>query len=282
MEIVGSNAAVRQLIIASGLDIWIDSQPLESGSGGGDIHYLSSCGSGHVTRLALADVSGHGSAVDGPAQSLRQLMRKYINTFDQTKFAMELNRDFARLPDSDRFATALILTYFAPTNHLIICNAGHCRPLWYRARERDWQALDSESVCECQSLRRSKARYHFKRVSNLPLGILDPTDYAQFALRLEPGDLVVLYTDGIIESEDPAGNQLGESGLLAILRQLPVDGAADVGEMLIAAIEARQANARPADDRSLLVIERTTGGPPRLTLRRSVRTLAKMLGLSRV
>ena len=263
MEIVGSNAAVRQLIAAPGLDVWIDSQPLEHGSGGGDIHYLSSCGSGDVTRLALADVSGHGASVDAPARSLRSLMRKYINTLDQTQFAMALNREFAMLPDSDRFATALILTYFAPTSHLIICNAGHCRPLWYSTRQHRWQLLDLDVVGECESLRSSKVRYHLKSVANLPLGILDPTDYAQFALWLEKGDLVVLYTDGIVEGEDPAGAQLGEAGLLTMLENLPAGGAAATGERLVAAIEARQATSPPADDRSLLVIEHTATGPPR-------------------
>jgi serine phosphatase RsbU (regulator of sigma subunit) len=232
--------------------------------------------------LALADVSGHGAVVDGPAQILRNLMRKYINTLDQTQFAKALNREFARLPDSDRFATALILTYFAPTNHLIVCNAGHCRPLWYRVADRQWRSLDPDCVGECESLRRSNARYHFKRVANLPLGILEPTDYAQFALRLEKGDLVVLYTDGVIESLDQSGRQLGEAGLLELLKELPLGGADQAGENAIAAIEARQAGARPADDRSLMVLRHTGTQPPRLNLGRSVRTLAKMLGLSRV
>ena len=72
MEIVGSNRAARQLVTAPGLDVWIDSRPLEQGRGGGDIHYISSCGSGELTRLVLADVSGHGAAVDETAQSLAQ------------------------------------------------------------------------------------------------------------------------------------------------------------------------------------------------------------------
>ncbi len=156
MEIVGSNAAVRRTVAAPGLDVWIDSRPLERGAGGGDIHYLSSCGSGQVIRLALADVSGHGAIVDGAARTLRDLIRKYINTLDQTRFAQALNTQFAILSPDERFATALILTYFAPTRHLIICNAGHCRPLWYCAATGRWQALDAESVGECQSLARRR------------------------------------------------------------------------------------------------------------------------------
>ena len=87
MEIVGGNQAVRQQIQGFGLEIWIDSRPFDVGVGGGDIHYVSSCGSGEVTRMALADVSGHGAAVDRLAQTLRRLIRKHMNMFDQTQFA---------------------------------------------------------------------------------------------------------------------------------------------------------------------------------------------------
>src|SRR5579872_2928146 len=80
MEIIGGNRAVRQTVDAPGLKIWIDSRPL--GLGGGDVHYVSTCGAGYVTRLALADISGHGESVDRPAVTLRKLMRKHINTLD--------------------------------------------------------------------------------------------------------------------------------------------------------------------------------------------------------
>ena len=209
-------------------------------------------------------------------------MRKYINTFDQSRFARALNREFGRLSGAERFATALILTYFAPTNHLILCNAGHCRPLWFQAATGRWQAVDAETAGECPSLRQSKARYHFQKVANLPLGILEPTDYAQFALQLARGDLVVLYTDGIIEGEDAEGVALGEAGLLALLDEVPVGGAEQVGQRVLGALDARQAGAAWADDRSLMILEHTGTQPPRPNVGRSVRTLAKMLGLSRV
>src|ERR1700722_13674659 len=65
MEIIGGNRAERQTIAAPGLDIWVDSRPLGLGKGGGDVHYISTCGAGYVTRLALADIAGHGESVDG-------------------------------------------------------------------------------------------------------------------------------------------------------------------------------------------------------------------------
>lgn len=93
MEIIGGNRATRQTVDAPGLTIWIDSRPL--GKGGGDVHYVSTCGAGYVTRLALADIAGHGDSVDRLAVALRKLMRKHINTLDQTRFARRSIRSWA-------------------------------------------------------------------------------------------------------------------------------------------------------------------------------------------
>ncbi len=282
MEIVGGNRAVRQLTHAPGLDVWIDSCPLEAGAGGGDIHYVSTCGAGYVTRFALADVSGHGSSVDGVAVNLRKLMRKYINTLDQTRFAKELNREFATIDEEGRFATAVLLTYFEPTNHLMICNAGHGRPLWYSKKQNQWQFVDLESLADCESLRGSKARYHLERVSNLPLGILDPTDYEQFALRLEVGDFIVLYTDAITECENSQGKQLGEAGLLEVVQRASPKDPMRLADEIVGALRKWRGEASSQDDQTVIVIQRTTSKPPRASIGRTFGTLAKMLGLKKV
>ena len=75
------------------------------------------------------------------------------------------------------------MSYFAPTDHLIVCNAGHPRPIWYDASEKSWRFLD-HTVKETSDA-----------PNNLPLGLIDPTKYVQFAVKLSPDDLVVAYTD---------------------------------------------------------------------------------------
>ena len=282
MEITGGNRAVRQTVVAPGLDIWIDSRPLGGSGGGGDVHYVSTCGAGYVTRLALADVSGHGESVDHQATVLRKLMRKYINTLDQTRFAKALNRELAAIDASGRFATALLLTYFAPTKHLMVCNAGHGRPLRYSATRIEWQFLDLESAGNCLSLTTSKARYHLERLANLPLGILDSINYQQFAVELTDGDVVVLSTDAITECEDDSGEMLGESGLLALVRELGAQDRTGLGERLLKAVDLRRGGEPSPDDQTLIVLQHSDTSPPRASLGRTVRTLAKMIGLSRV
>ena len=71
MEVWGGNHAVATAVEVAGLDTWILSQPYEGDREGGDIHYVSTCGSGRVSRFVVADVSGHGANVGDLAQRLR-------------------------------------------------------------------------------------------------------------------------------------------------------------------------------------------------------------------
>ncbi len=87
MEVWGGNGAIHNAISVPGIDAWISSDPYEGNAYGGDIHSVSMCGAGRISRFAIADVAGHGAAVGELAHRLRSLMRKYINTLDQTRFA---------------------------------------------------------------------------------------------------------------------------------------------------------------------------------------------------
>jgi sigma-B regulation protein RsbU (phosphoserine phosphatase) len=218
LEIFGGNRTVQHALASPGLDVWIDSRPC-AGARGGDLHYVSLCGSGRVTRFIVADISGHGPDMDELAQWLRKLARRHINLLDQTRFARALNKDFADKVGGGQFATVLLATYFAPTHHLIVCNAGHPRPLWYSQRAAGWQFLDEATANAGPSIRTERVRYRLSPVANLPLGIIEPTEYRQFAAKLEMGDMVIIYTDAMTEARNPAGEILGERGLLELAQR---------------------------------------------------------------
>ncbi|HEU0005470.1 MAG TPA: SpoIIE family protein phosphatase [Terriglobia bacterium] len=64
-------------------------------------------------------------------------------------------------------------------------------------------------------------RYQSKTISGPPVGLIPGTDYRQTVVSLKPGDLLVLYTDGITEAENEAGQDLGRDRLLEWARQAP-------------------------------------------------------------
>lgn len=281
MEIIGGNEAVHNAISSPGLDIWVHSEPF-AGNVGGDIHYFSMCGSGRVTRLCVADVSGHGPDMDDIAKSLRALMRKHINQLDQTRFAQDINREFTEHADSNYFATVLLATYFAPTDHLIVCNAGHPRPLWYSTKLDCWQLLHQATPNSGPSIREARGTYLLSPVSNLPLGIIEPTDYYQFDISLQKGDIVLIYTDALIEARTPDDQLLGEEGLLDLASKLTVSQPQKIAPALLDAVSRWRGGAAPEDDQTLIVLHHNASDPPTVTAGQAAQTMLKMLGLKRV
>lgn len=135
MEIWGGIEPVERSVSTPGLDLWVFSQPYRGEDRGGDVHYVTLCGGGLITRLVVADVSGHGSAVAEFSSTLRSLLRKNINQKSQKRFVESLNREFAEMAQLRRFATTVVITFLASTGKLSISNAGHPRPLLFRGGE---------------------------------------------------------------------------------------------------------------------------------------------------
>ena len=208
MEVCGGSQLTARGIVIGGLDAWVYSKPHGQAPRGGDVYYASSCAAGRITRLLLADVSGHGTSVAAVAADLRTLMRRFVNRWDQAEFVRLLNEQFSALSKKGTFATAIVSTFFAPSRRLILCNAGHPRPILYRAQQQEWSLLEHEDAPRLPG------------PSNLPLGLFSITEYEHFDVELEPGDCLVMYTDALIESSDADGEKLGEEGVLRILKLL--------------------------------------------------------------
>src|SRR5262245_21546811 len=77
MDLWSGNESIENETSAPGSDIFVYSRPFRGDRRGGDVHYISLCAGGIITRLMLADVSGHGRAVAATSQALRLLMRRF-------------------------------------------------------------------------------------------------------------------------------------------------------------------------------------------------------------
>lgn len=276
MEVWGGNHAVSNGVTMPGLDAWVYARPHHGDASGGDVHYLSSCATGRITRLMIADVSGHGQAASATATSLRGLMRRFINHLDQTRAVEGLNTAFAQSEHSGRFATAILGTFWGPTNELTLCNAGHPRPLWYRAKDRQWRYLDSSPTSPTSSSTRTEPVDD--EPFDVPLGVLDSTRYRQLGLRLGRGDLVLLYTDSLVEARLPgppgSTNLLGETGLLQAAREAPAEDPTRFIDALLATIAERGAT---LDDDVTALLLRPNGLTPPLTLGERLAALGRIV-----
>ncbi len=270
MEIWGGSSAAERSVSTPGLDLWVWSRPYQQAAGGGDVHYVSLCGGGLITRLILADISGHGASVAELASSLRDLMRRNINRKSQSRLVRELNRQFTELAKTSCFATSVLATYLANRDQLTICNAGHPRPLWFRANTRRWSFVDADQTEEQGGL------------TNLPLGVEDSTYYPQVTLNLNVGDIVLIYTDALTEASGVGGEMLGEQGLLELLRTIDAGNPKAMSDALVHRLDQYRGGRPAEDDSTFLVLHHNASNPGRLSLKQKLDVYAKVFHLKDV
>lgn len=206
-EVWGGNTATEAALVLPGLQAWVYSQPHRGDQAGGDVYYISSCGTGRITRLLLADVAGHGQAVSGASGRLKNMIQRYLNHVDPRRLALRINRELSKsFGETGRFVTALVVTFWAPTGGLSVCNAGHPRPFIYRAAKGEWIELNRND--------------YGTEVINLPLGVLEDSGYDAVELKLHRGDLIFSYTDCWIEAIGDENQQLGAEGLREMLNDV--------------------------------------------------------------
>lgn len=267
MTVWGGNSPTSQAFDVSGLRIWVHSRVHGDADHGGDIYYVTSCASGRVTRLLVADVSGHGPAVSGTAAHLRETMASNVNRIKQENIVCAVNREFSDRNEGSGFATAVVGTYFAPTAWFTLSNAGHPPPLLYRKAKDEWSIYQSQSPGE-------------GRKTNLPLGVVAETRFDESRIRFHPGDMLLLYTDAFSEARDANGEIIGTNGLCRLVQSLDRSEPDRLVARLTKAIGDEAAGNLNKDDATIVLIQATGIGTPwKNSLTAPFRYLGALLGL---
>jgi phosphoserine phosphatase RsbU/P len=204
---------------------------------GGDFYDILTLPDGRLV-LALGDVSGKGS----PAALLMALLLAMLRTLvdenlESARLVARLNVQVARHSPRSRFITLFYGVYDPGDGSLEYVNAGHLPPL---VRRRDGQ---------------------FERVSGLTgtglaLGMFDQATYDTRRITIEPGDLLVLFSDGITEAENAAGRAFDEAGLEGVVAAHAGEDPEAVGRAILKSVQAYTADARLTDDLTALVLKR--------------------------
>ncbi len=242
LELHGGNQAASYAVELPGLVSWVSCDPMGA-SGGGDLYYLSACSKGNIARVVLADVAGHGDIVSAAAVSLRDALREHVDHWDQSMLIRRLNDSILKGAPHSRFATAFLASFYRESGELIFTNAGHPPPLWYRAAAGEWSVLRDSTPFS-------------REILDLPLGMIEGTGYSQTGLQLDAGDILLLYTDGVIEAADAAGDQLGLDRLLEAARGFSVESAGAAGRSLLSAVARFRGTAPAEDDITVIALER--------------------------
>ncbi|MDC0936800.1 SpoIIE family protein phosphatase [Pirellulales bacterium] len=242
MEIQGGSGSTSNYFSRPGLDIWLSSQCSACAkAGGSDLYLLSSCASGRITRMLLADVCSYGSEFARTAADLRELMKKNINSIRQSRFVRQLGHQLENDSKRGSFVTMLLSTYFAPSRKFTLCNAGHALPLLFSAKSRNWSVLKQTSN---------------KPSLNDPLhGVVGRDEYQQFEMKLEVGDLVLNYSSALAECRNGDGHTIGCEGVLSRVRRFDPYQPAQLAANLAAAIRREHPeNLTKEDDTVMLCL----------------------------
>ena len=172
-----------------------------SSQAGGDSYDVLSLPGGDC-GLFLADVSGHGVAAAVGMAILHTLLRSCPEPFtDPGRVLGYLNRHLMAVAPAGMFASAFYGTYNPQSRHLRYALAGHPPPL---LRRGPYPVRDLETT------------------GGLPLGVVPDSTWSERELFLQADDALLVYTDGIVEGTNPAGEPFGRDRLADALALAPL------------------------------------------------------------
>jgi phosphoserine phosphatase RsbU/P len=183
--------------------------------------------------LAIADISGKGISAALLMASLQAALRgqAILDGHRSTSQVVEiLNRHLFLNTSDDRYATLFYAEYDSSTRALRYTNAGHCAPFFIGNGEV--KKLDKGGTV---------------------VGLFDHADYDQGTIRVDPGGLLVAFSDGLLEPENVYGEEFGAARLAAEvlrLRDLPAE---QLAENLLASVEQWAGTPEQADDMTVIV-----------------------------
>jgi phosphoserine phosphatase RsbU/P len=204
---------------------------------GGDYYNVAKI-SDTRTAFCIADVAGKGLPgallMSNLQASLKPLIRADIEPHE---LCSRLNQILCEIMPENKFVSLFYGVLDNRANQLTYCNAGHNAPLIIRT---DGESLELRS-------------------SGAILGRFPNWQYGKKESRLHPGDTLVLFTDGIVEACDGAGELFGESRLLALARELAPSGACNLQNKLLNAVSIHCGN-KFQDDATMIVLRRRLTG----------------------
>jgi sigma-B regulation protein RsbU (phosphoserine phosphatase) len=201
---------------------------------GGDFYDVLPLADGRLI-LTLGDVAGKGS----PAALLMALLLAVLRTLvdeglEAPDLMRRLNLQICRHSPGSRFITLFYAEYSPSTGRLVYVNAGQTPPL-IRRRDGTYQRLEATGIA---------------------LGMFEGSTYVASESRLDSGDMLVAYSDGITEAESPTGQPFEETGLEGVLTTYAAFSAAELGTETIRAVERHARDSRFSDDLTMLVMKR--------------------------
>src|SRR5437016_9223495 len=185
--------------------------------------------------VALGDVSGKGPAAALLMSSLHAAVHAHSDTHDSlAKMIGAVNRYLVESIPANRFVTLFYAELNPKDGSLAFLNAGHNPPLIVHAGGTMEQLA----------------------AGGLPLGIMPNADFREGRTRLHPGDVLVIYSDGVTEAVNPKGEEFGPTRLYEVVARNIDSSAAGIRDRIEAALTKFCQGTPAADDITLVICKR--------------------------
>ncbi len=203
---------------------------------GGDYFDFLALGEDHA-GFVIGDVSGHGIGAALLMASGRANLRALLSVKTDLKEVMDrLNDLLAKDMDDEKFMTLFVGGLNYRDHNVAFVNAGHDQPLLFRRASKSVQDLDS---------------------TGLPLGMMPGWSYdVGNAGSLEPGDVLLLTTDGVWEAANSNAERFGKDRLRAALSEAADGSAQQIVDTILKSVEGYTAGVPHPDDITLVVLKR--------------------------
>lgn len=185
--------------------------------------------------IALGDVSGKGTAAALLMSSLHAAIHAQVSAkskLDET--ITSVNRYLAENTPGNRFVTLFMAELDPLAGEVRYINAGHNPPLIARG---------SGNITQLMS-------------GGLPLGIMPDASYEEGNLNLAPGEVLVIYSDGVTEAVNPRGEEFGIERLSEVVSKCVEKSAAGIRDRIESALSTFTETAPANDDITLVIVKR--------------------------
>ncbi len=217
--------------VIPGVDIAVHLQPAQHV--GGDM-YASSLTQDGDPIMILADVAGKGIPAAILTSIVHGTFRGHAPFCKKPADLMKIigHYIYQDLEKADTFVTAIVMRCLQQQNAFEYASAGHVDSLLWRYETQEIEFLPGTGI---------------------PLGIEPEYPYEERTVTLHPGDLVLVYSDGVTEAEDPQGKVLGLQGLSDIIYATHPARAAEQINALRLGLEVHRQGLPARDDVALLL-----------------------------
>ncbi|SDF20747.1 SpoIIE family protein phosphatase [Terriglobus roseus] len=203
---------------------------------GGDVYDFIDYGNGRVA-IAVGDVSGKAAPAALYAALVSGILRS-VATQHLSPAAMlaELNNQLQERKLDSQYVTMLFAVWNDDERTLSLANAGSVQPMLVSS---DGEQMSTRLI----------------EAEGFPLGLFPNAEYEEFTISTRPGDLLVFFSDGIVDAENRSGEMFGNDRLIDVLNNLRESDADTAVKAVLESVSKFQDGHEHFDDETLLVLQ---------------------------